>query len=227
MTEITHHIPTEMIQAYAAGHLSHCFSLVVAAHVTHCDHCRAQLAAEEAAGGAVLDLLPGAASTTPAGMPAAAPGADPVRAAVLGALDAPVPSPASDDAAPCPSGVYPGAVMAALKGRAPRWRPLGGGIRQQILFADAEGSARLLWIPPGEAVPDHGHNGIELTMVLQGSFEDETGQFGVGDVEVAAEDLDHTPVAGPGAPCICLAATDAPLRFNALLPRLLQPLFRI
>jgi putative transcriptional regulator len=76
-------------------------------------------------------------------------------------------------------------------------------------------------------VPDHGHNGIEMTLVLQGSFADETGTFGVGDLEVADEELEHTPVAGEGLPCICLAATDAPLRFRTLMPRLLQPLFRI
>jgi putative transcriptional regulator len=77
------------------------------------------------------------------------------------------------------------------------------------------------------AVPDHGHNGIELTLVLQGAFRDETGRFGVGDLEVADDTLDHTPIAERGAPCICLAATDAPLKFKSLIPRLLQPLLRI
>ena len=101
------------------------------------------------------------------------------------------------------------------------------GVRQSILAADRQGSARLLFIPPGQAVPDHGHNGLELTLVLQGSFSDATGHFGVGDLEIADQDLQHIPTADPGAPCICLAATDAPLRFRSLLPRMLQPLFRI
>ncbi len=35
------------------------------------------------------------------------------------------------------------------------------------------------------------------------------------------------PVAEAGEDCLCLAATDAPLRFVGLMPRLLQPLFRI
>jgi putative transcriptional regulator len=100
-------------------------------------------------------------------------------------------------------------------------------VRQSIIEAGPEGSLRLLYIPPGRAVPDHGHNGLEMTLVLQGSFSDETGAFGVGDLEIADEELEHTPVAGEGAPCICLAATDAPLKFQTLVPRLLQPLFRI
>ena len=104
---------------------------------------------------------------------------------------------------------------------------MGLGVRQSILATGAHGTVRLLYIPPGQAVPDHGHNGLELTLVLQGSFSDETGRFGVGDVEVADEDLEHTPVADGGPPCICLAATDMPLKFNSFVPRMLQPLFRI
>ena len=76
-------------------------------------------------------------------------------------------------------------------------------------------------------MPDHGHRGTELTLVLQGAFRDEVDRFGPGDLEIATDELEHTPVAEEGAPCICLAATDAPLRFRGLMPRLLQPLFRI
>jgi putative transcriptional regulator len=101
------------------------------------------------------------------------------------------------------------------------------GVRQTILSSGREGSVRLLHIPPGQAVPDHSHNGLELTLVLQGSFSDDTGRFGVGDLEIADQALEHTPIADAGLPCICLAATDAPLRFNSFLPRLLQPLLRI
>jgi putative transcriptional regulator len=85
----------------------------------------------------------------------------------------------------------------------------------------------LLYIPAGAAMPNHSHNGMELTLVLQGAFSDEIDHFARGDVELGDEDLHHTPVADPGVDCICLAATDAPLKFNSLIPRLLQPFFRI
>ena len=125
------------------------------------------------------------------------------------------------------SGIFPSAVMESLKGRPPKWKSVGGGIRQCIIEQRPEGSLRLLYIPPGRAVPDHGHGGLELTLVLQGSFRDASGAFGVGDVEVASEDVQHVPIAGEGLPCICLAASDAPLQFRGWLPRLLQPMFRI
>ena len=211
MPAITHHIPDPMIAAYAAGSLPHAFSMVVASHLSYCRDCQAALGAHQAVGGALLE------------------GADCVAMAqgakcdLMALLDEPAaPAPVYDA-----KGVYPGPVMQSLKGRPPRWRTLGMGVKQDILFEDDFGSARLLYIPAGQAVPDHSHNGLELTLVLQGSFSDETGRFGVGDVEIGDETLDHTPVADAGDPCICLAATDAPLRFKALIPRLLQPLFRI
>ena len=64
-------------------------------------------------------------------------------------------------------------------------------------------------------------------MEFDGAFRDEVDRFGPGDLEIADPSVEHQPVAEAGADCICLAATDAPLRFKDFLPRLLQPLFRI
>ncbi|MEX0969993.1 MAG: ChrR family anti-sigma-E factor [Paracoccaceae bacterium] len=211
MNAITHHTPDALLAAYASGNLAYPYALAVAAHVSLCMDCRAALEAHQAAGGAVLE------STGPAAMTAGK------REALLDRLDAPH-KPAHVFR---PSGIFPGPIMQALNGQPPRWRSLGMGNRQCILSANRQGSARLLYIAPGQAVPEHTHNGLELTLVLQGSFSDSTGRFGVGDLEVANDDLDHQPIADEGAPCICLAATDAPLRFSSLIPRLLQPLFRI
>ena len=211
MTAITHHISDELLDSYVTGSLAQPFAVVVAAHLSLCDTCRARAEAAEMLGGALLDGIAPAALAEGAG------------ARLLTALDqAPPPPPP-----PRPSGIFPAPVMQALGGLPPKWSMLGGGIRQQILSADKTGSLRLLYIPPGRAVPEHSHGGLELTLVLQGSFSDSEGRFGPGDVETAHDDIDHQPVAGPECPCICLAATDAPLRFRALIPRLLQPLFRI
>ncbi len=213
MSPIKHHIPEPMLVAYAAGSLEQPFALVLAAHVSLCNECRAQLGAHEAVGGALLDthelqMVSGS-----------------MKDAIFAQLDDA--SKAEYEPTYERSGVFPGPIMQVLKGKPPRWKSVGGGVRQTLLQSDDEGSTRLLYIPPGKAVPDHGHNGIELTLVLQGAFTDETGQFGVGDLEVADDTLEHTPIADLGAPCICLAATDAPLKFNSLIPRLLQPLLRI
>ncbi|MGR3796498.1 ChrR family anti-sigma-E factor [Vannielia sp. SX4] len=211
MDKIEHHLTEPLIAAYAAGTLPEPFALVVATHISMCDGCRAAVEAHEAMGGAVLEASADVAVD------------DAVLVATLAGLDLP----RNEAPAAVRNGCYPGPVMEALKGRAPRWRLGNTMVRQRILHAGPEGSVRLLHIPAGVAVPDHGHNGLELTLVLSGSFSDETGRFGPGDVEVADDSLEHTPVADAGAPCICLAATDAPLRFSGWMPRVAQRFLRI
>ena len=108
-----------------------------------------------------------------------------------------------------------------------KWRRVGGGVADAILRTRGDATVRLLRIPGGVAVPDHGHRGMELTLVLKGAFCDGSEQFRAGDVDVAGDETVHKPVAMPGEDCICLAATDAPLRFNALIPRIAQSFLRI
>jgi putative transcriptional regulator len=76
-------------------------------------------------------------------------------------------------------------------------------------------------------VPSHGHNGRELTLILTGSLCDRDTVLYRGDISETDERTEHEPFAGPGQDCICLAVTDAPLRFKSMFARLLQPLFGI
>jgi putative transcriptional regulator len=120
-------------------------------------------------------------------------------------------------------------LQAAVGGGADavKWRSLGMGTRQCVLHADKDASVRLLYIPAGQAMPQHSHRGTEMTLVLQGAYRDESDRFARGDIEVADQDMNHTPVAEAGEDCICLIATDAPLRFNGLLQRIAQPFLGI
>ena len=210
---IRHHISEQLLMGYSAGQLPEAFNLVVAVHLSFCDECKARLGALDAVGGVLLDRCDSVAMSEDS------------LAATMAKLMAPAPvAPRRHGSGPMPAPLmdYVGGDLTSVK-----WRSLGMGVRQAILPTDKSASARLLYIPAGQAVPDHGHRGTELTLVLQGAFRDETDRFGPGDLEIANEDLNHQPIAEAGADCICLAATDAPLRFNALLPRIVQPFFRI
>ena len=209
---IRHHLSDPLLIAYAAGNLPEAFGLVVATHVSLCDECRARLETFEAVGGAVVESADAVAMSD---------GCLEAVMARLGVQEVAPPRRAGG-LFPAPLADYVGGDLAAVK-----WRPLGMGVRQAILPTARGASARLLYIPAGQAVPDHGHRGTELTLVLQGAFRDDSDRFGPGDIEIASEELEHTPVAEAGMDCICLAATDAPLRFRALMPRLMQPIFRI
>lgn len=211
MTKIKHHLTEPLLMGYAAGTLPEAFNLVVATHISMCDTCRAALAEYEAVGGEVM------LDSDPAEL------AEDALAATMAMIERGV------DVAPVApkrrvESIFPGPLQDYVSGDIDslRWRKIGGGVSQMVLETSSEATVRLLRIPGGTAVPDHGHNGTELTLVLQGAFVDETDRFGAGDVEVANEDLEHTPVAEVGMDCICLAATDAPLKFNGLVPRIAQ-----
>lgn len=211
---IRHHLSDSLLMAYSAGHLPEAFNLIVATHVSLCDDCRARLGGFDTVGGALLDDSPAEAEVSLSATLARIKRAGPVSRRPA--------APKRPDVLPAPLRDYVGGGVDAV-----RWRMAGGGVRQAILPTGPGASARLLHIPGGVAVPDHGHRGTELTLVLQGAFRDETDRFGPGDIEIATEDLEHTPIAEMGMDCICLAVTDAPLRFNGLIPRMLQPFLKI
>lgn len=208
--DIRHHLSEELLTAYATGNLPEAFSLVVAAHLSMCDECRALAESLDGVGGALMEGLDGV------GMEASA------LNDVMARIDA-----APAEAAPIRAkpGVLPGPIRDYVGGdlEAVKWKSVGMGVKQAVLKTSDKASARLLYIPAGAAMPEHSHRGMELTLVLSGAFEDEADRFGPGDVEIADDEVDHTPVADIGADCICLAATEGKLRFKSWIPRLAQP----
>lgn len=215
MGTINHHLTDALLMSYAAGTLDEGFSLVVATHISMCDDCRARAQSFEAVGGALVEECEEVALSEDA--------LDATFALIDILPEAEAPRIAANgNVFPMPLQNYVGGDLKDV-----RWRSVGGGVMQAVLKTNGSDKVRLLSIPGGTAMPDHGHRGLELTMVLQGAFEDDDEYFGRGDVEVANEDLHHTPVAVAGETCICLAATDAPLRFKGLVPRIAQPFLGI
>ncbi|MBM3613276.1 MAG: transcriptional regulator, partial [Alphaproteobacteria bacterium] len=117
---ITHHLTDQILLAHAGGALSEAFGLVVAAHLSMCDDCRARLGAFEAVGGAILETCrtvpvdDGGLAATFARIDAAdrrgAPAAQRARAPRHG----PLPGPIAD---------YLGGGLDEV-----RWRPVGMGV---------------------------------------------------------------------------------------------------
>ena len=217
---ISHHLDQTMLLDYASGGMSHSLSLITATHLALCPACRRDVEALEAVGGAMLDETVGGEIRGNAFE-------DLMARIEAGAGQVSVPQTAQ------PTGVEIDHLPRPLRDHIPlhngklRWGRQGP-IETIFLPCDDPGHrVRLLRIAPGKGAPQHSHRGLELTLVLQGSFHDETGQFGPGDIEVADPDLDHRPIADEGVPCLCLAVTTAPLRLTGPLGRLIDPFLTI
>jgi putative transcriptional regulator len=214
-TTVHHHPSDATLLSYAAGALAEGMALVVATHLAFCAVCRDGVGAAEAIGGGLLDETPPERLN------------DAARAEALRRIAAPAPPrPATaarerDPLIPGPLADYLGGNLAELP-----WRRLPGSIRQvELLPRDARGgNLRLFRVGPGHTLPRHGHHGSELTIVLCGSFIDEIGRFARGDVAELDADVVHQPVVDTDDDCICLIATDAPLKFGTLVGRIAQRL---
>lgn len=213
---IRHHLNDDLLLDYAAGRLSEGWSLAIACHLAMCPDCRAQLALAEATAGVMLEEL------APVEGPA---DSWEMLKSRLAVTPEPAPQPVSRPASatlPEPLRSYLGGDLDTIK-----WRNLGNAKQVLIKTGDRTTQARLLCIAAGKPVPEHSHGGRELTLVLKGSFHDEVDRFGPGDIEDADGTLTHQPVADEHEDCICLAITDAPLKFSSRLLRLVQPLLGI
>ncbi len=213
---IRHHLNDDLLLDYAAGRLSEGWSLAIACHLAMCPQCREQLALAEAAAGVMLEELGPIEGPDDSW--------EQLKARLMTAPQgdaAPIRRPSSATL-PEPLRSYLGGDMDTIK-----WRNLGNAKQILIKTGDPTTQARLLCIAAGKPVPEHTHGGRELTLVLKGSFHDEVDRFGPGDIEDADGSLIHQPVADADEDCICLAITDAPLKFSSRLVRLVQPILGI
>ena len=216
---IQRHLDDATLVAYAAGTLARQLRVIAASHLELCKHCRTNLLlADEVA--AALTLDEGESAVTPS-----------LKQAVMSQIDTATVHRFSHTSRKSVSGL-PRALMVEL-GVATlddiKWRKAGPGIEMAKLpkSKKQEGFFGLLRIQPGSEVPDHGHSGTELTLVLEGAYNDEMGRFAAGDIADLDSSIAHKPVADVGAPCICLVANDAPTRFRSWAARLLQPFIGI
>jgi putative transcriptional regulator len=217
---IHHHPDGDFLLRYAAGEISEPMALVVASHLAFCRECRRAVTQAEALGGTLLESQPVESLSVSAAQ-------HQIERTLARAARSPVPAernrPANaDPLLPQPLRDYVKSIGAV------GWTSLGTGIHQHIVAKDRHGAvARLLKVAPGRAIFEHGHGGSELTLVLQGTYQAAGRHFSRGDVECADETTEHRPAAGADATCICLMASEAPLRFHNLLGRLMQPFLGI
>jgi putative transcriptional regulator len=214
---INHHLDDATLMSYSAGSLSQGMALVVASHLSFCPACRERAELNDAVGGVLLESLD--AETIE----------DDMLAAILAQIDEPlerriveprqaIPS-LSDPEIPVPLNEYVSGPLDQLE-----WKRIVPGVAYYDMPWQGRGVSRLLRIAPGKSMLTHTHNGNELTLVLRGSFSDEVGRFCRGDIADLDDQIEHQPLVDSDEDCICLIATDAPLRFTTLFGKLVQPM---
>jgi putative transcriptional regulator len=211
---VIHHPDVTTLMAFSAGTLDEAYAVVISTHLAVCEACREQVRRIDTIGGALLSVEDDAEVAPDAldkllGRLDDAPRAEPIR---VKSRDAKVPAPLAHylpdglDAAPWVM-KGPGVWTCDL--------PVSDNVKSRLM---------LLKVGAGNKVPEHGHGGHELTLILQGAYSDRFGRFGVGDIADHDQDVEHQPIAERGEDCICLVAVDSKLTFRSRLMRMIQPL---
>lgn len=194
-----------LLARYVAGLLPEPARVLVDAHLELSTANRGMVASLETLAGDALDRIE----------PKMLVGAD---ACLERIFDAPAPQIRLPDRTPA-KGLLPRAIadfIGMSEDEIP-WKTRMPGFRDFELGEIDGCEVELFWIKPGRAIPKHTHEGMELSLVLDGAFNDDTGHYGRGDISVNDETVDHRPVAEKFTPCIGMAVTDGPLRLTGSL----------
>jgi len=218
---VTHHPSPEMLRAFAEGSLSTGLSVAVSAHVEMCTDCRERTSALETE--ATLDWL-----QDPARDNAGDRDFSHMIDAIVGQAQVAEETPASESTVReihmLEGSVTLPRVLAKLASEGLVWRKMAGGINQAAVSLDHETQCEFLYMKPGIQVPVHKHKGNEITLVLDGSFSDESGRYEESDFVSRDSSHQHQPVSEEG--CLCFYVLDKPLVFTSGLARLLNPLIQ-
>lgn len=220
---VKHHPTLSVLEQFCEGRLTAEVALLIATHIDMCPHCQ-QLQ---------HDIKTDLASSW-----AAEPVSTEIDASQMAAMfDSIVnmPSlPASAAAATVAKATtleYAGEQFALpralqrLAAKRSKWLTLGGIATARLPSGDPHHMS-LLFISEHTKVPQHTHQGMEMTLILAGEIEDENGRYVAGDLIVASSDHTHTPRNVQQQPCLCLSVLSAPLTFTDGMTRLLNPLQR-
>lgn len=94
-----------------------------------------------------------------------------------------------------------------------KWKKIFKGFYEYSLNLSKKDSIKLIKMNPGTSVPLHSHNGKEYILVLEGSFNDEYGNYSKGSLQINDSNVKHTPIANDKNGCICLSITEKQLVF--------------
>lgn len=103
------------------------------------------------------------------------------------------------------------------------WSKLVGKLWQAPVDLGEIGKAHFIYMEKGGSVPEHTHRGNELTLVVNGEFEDGQRCFDTGDFIHLNNQHTHTPVSNHDDGCLVFSFVDEPLHFTSGLARLLNP----
>ncbi|CCQ10899.1 FIG111991: hypothetical protein [Pseudoalteromonas luteoviolacea B = ATCC 29581] len=210
---IKHHPNDKILSEFAQGELTATMSMAVSAHVEMCPCCQKKVASLECRFG--TEALGGEEEVVVDSRFQAMFDEIVVDESVAEMVDTPVTTIMYQHK----EIVLPRALGGVDRSEFVKMGKLG---RSRYQIEDGSLRASLLHIEPGGEIPNHTHNGFEVTLLLDGKFCDEEGEYVPGDFILLDGQHNHSPKTKEG--CLCFTVVSASLHFNKGISKLLNPI---
>jgi putative transcriptional regulator len=223
---IKHHPDDNLLTEYASGSLATAVGLIVCAHLQACPHCRQRVEHLNKLGAAILTQSV----------------AEPVQVDTFAQLMERIRTQASAENIP-EKKIAKAPELHATYANDPLLKhvpkiiakllPSDGKLKWQRASSSLK-TARLTTgqqdyevafqrISSGGKVVEHDHRGLEVTLVLHGSFSDEDGVYSAGDFLVRNPGEVHRPTATQNQDCLCISVVEAPVKVTGLIGKIVNP----
>jgi putative transcriptional regulator len=217
---LSHHPDKEMLVEFSAGTLATAPSICVSAHLHFCEQCRNELLSLDQIGSQLMT------EAEPAEVD------ENLFNRVMDKIDqAEATNQQSAESSPDERVAgFPLSVSKLIKNKyhTPIWKRLSASVDvARFKTGQKDFEVALHRICAGGKTPKHDHHGLEYTVVLKGSFSDESAVYKEGDFLIRQPGDVHQPMGAQNGECICLSALEAPIRLRNPLGFLMKPLLRI
>jgi putative transcriptional regulator len=119
------------------------------------------------------------------------------------------------------------ATLTRFINRVGEWSHLMGTLWQAPIEIDGGSLVQLIYMEKGGSMPEHTHKGNEITLVLDGQFDDGKCSYTKGDYVALDQTHTHTPVSNVNEGCLVMVILDKPLHFTAGWAKLINPLSQL
>jgi len=209
------------LMEFSAGNLEWALSICISAHIQFCPHCKNKVAQFNGIGGSILNHVE------------PAPVSDTALANVMAKIKGLSQAPSEEKEIAKSNNGRTRSLPRVVQKLIPQDKPLNWSFVSPALRAARLETGQSKYevcfhkIKRGGKVAEHDHRGLEVTLVLEGSFSDANGNYVEGDYIVKRPGEAHRPIAAQDQDCLCLSVVEAPVKVTGFMGKLINPFLTI
>jgi len=221
-----HHPNENLLTEFASGTLPIAQAVAVKTHLHFCSECRQSVQKMESFGGALLEKLE--PQPTPLDSFDNLMNSIEASSKNVAQTSEAIASPRHSLNNNLNNKTLPKLIQKLINNEPLQWKKINRTLQTAPLtVGQNQYQVSLQRIEAGDSAPEHDHRGVEITVVLEGSFSDTKGIYQEGDFLVKEPGDIHQPISARNQHCLCLSVEEAPVKLTGIWGKLLNPFIRL